>query len=127
MKNRIFLAVICVFFCVLFVFYKAHKWEPIVEPIALDNVAHMKLDLKTLEKVHQNNVFLPQSVRKKIAVKQIQKQSEKIETEASIQMEQELLWQEDDITQKDKKDKSSFSHWVRQKLSGVKMKLKLPF
>ncbi len=121
-----FVFVSCIL-CVLVIIFKTNKREPIVEPIALDNAAHMKLDLKALEKVHQNNVFLPQSVRKKIAVKQIQKQSEKIETEASIQMEQELLWKEDDITQKDEEDKSSFSHWVRQKLSGVKMKLKLPF
>ena len=127
MKKIIPFVFISCILCVLVIIFKTNKREPIVEPIALDNAAHMKVDLKTLEKVHQNSVFLPQSVRKKIAVKQIQKQSEKIETEASVQMEQELLWQEDDITQKDEKDKSSFSHWVRQKLSGVKMKLKLPF
>ena len=127
MKKRIFLAVICVFFCVLFVFYKAQKREPIVEPIVLNNTAQIKLDLQDLEKLRQNHAVLPQPMEDKMMAKPIQNHQETNGTESSIQIEQELLWEEDENKKADEEEKSSFSRWFKQKLYGVKIKLKLPF
>ena len=125
MKKWIVL-IVCTVLCGLF-FYKAHKRGPIIEPIVLNNTAQIKLDLQDLEKVRQNNAVLPRPIGDKRVVKPIQNPQKTDETESSIQVEQELLWQEDENKKEDNEEKSSFSRWFKQKIYGIKMKLKLPF
>ena len=106
-------------------FFKIKDNIPVVNPITLNNTTQMKLDPYSFDKMYRDS--LPRPKQKSLAIEHPQKQGDTKPSEASIRVEQELLWREDDTTQKDEEDKSSFSRWIKQKLYGVKMKLKLPF